>query len=609
MAGSLGISIGTANLVATSSSGSPTVRRSVLTLFGHRPPEVGTPAENPRLNERGLVLTGFVERVGDPVPLVAADGSSFRGERLMADALEALSREADTGGPPEFLSATVPAYWRRSAVESLRSSLRDQRGLSRNGEPLPLISEVVAALTALQARPGLPARGVIALCDFGAAGTSITLADAANGYRSVAPTVRYEDFSGDLIDQAILRQMLTDLEVDPSSTSAVVSLGQVRDQCRRAKERLSYETATGLTGPLPGAQSTVRVTRSELETLVQEPLDGVIGVIQETLQRNNIGRNDLVAVATVGGGARIPFVTQRLSEALGIPVTTSPQAQVVAAVGAALIARRGPEEETVTGLTPAPGVLAAAVAAAAGGRATQTVQASAEVMPLAWSEDSTEDIAPTEYSGHDADDDADPTDQARPKVSFGHDDYDSDDRDAALPPVPVYRRPGVLFGAAALVVLLAAAGLILTLRSSGVSTVPAGTSNDPPPSVAAIVPEAPPSPVAPAPPPPAQQAPIDRQQAPSIPRRQQAPAPVYAPTRVAEPAAPPPEPISEAPIAEAPISEAPAPEAPPLPIFDPSTLIPTIPGFDPGALIPGGGAGDTGGTPAGGDAVQPPTDP
>ena len=400
MAGSLGISIGTANLVATPSSGSPTVRRSVLTLFGHRPPEVGLPAENPNLNERGLVLTGFVERVGDPVPLVAADGSSFRGERLMADALEALSRQADTGGPPEFLSATVPAHWRRSAVESLRAALRSQRRLSRNGEPLPLISEVVASLTALQARPGLPARGVIALCDFGAAGTSITLADAANGYRSVAPTVRYEDFSGDLIDQAILRQMLIDLEVDPSSTSAVVSLSQVRDQCRRAKERLSYETATGLTGPLPGAQSTVRMTRSELETLVREPLDGVIGAIQETLQRNNIGRNDLVAIATVGGGARIPFVTQRLSEAIGIPVTTTPQAQVVAAVGAALIARRGPEEKTVTGLTPAPGVLAAAVAAAAGGRATQTGQATAEVMPLAWSEDdSTDDIAPAEYSG------------------------------------------------------------------------------------------------------------------------------------------------------------------------------------------------------------------
>ena len=421
MAESLGISIGTANLVATSSSGSPTVRRSVLTVFGHRRPEVGTPAENPQLNERGLVLTGFVERVGDPVPLVAADGSSFRGEQLMADALEALSRAANSGGRSDFLSATVPAHWRPNVVESLRAALRDRRGLTCNGEPLPLVSEVVAALTALQSRSGLPARGIIALCDFGAAGTSITLADAADGYRSVGPTVRYEDFSGDLIDQAILRQVLTDLEVDPSSTSAVVALGQVRDQCRRAKERLSHETATGLTGPLPGAQSTVRLTRPELESLVREPLDGVIDVLHETLQRNNIDRNHLVAIATVGGGARIPIVTQRLSEALGIRVTTTPQAQVIAAVGAALIAGRGPEEETVTGVKrPAPAVFAAAVAAAA--PATNTAQASAEVTPLAWSEDhSTEDVAPVGYSRHDGDDDdADPTDRARPKVSFGH---------------------------------------------------------------------------------------------------------------------------------------------------------------------------------------------
>ena len=226
---------------------------------------------------------------------------------------------------------------------------------------------------------------------------------------------------------------------------------------------------------------------------------------------------------------------------------------------------------------------------------------------MAWSaDDSVPDIAPAGYSRHDGDfDDADPTDQARPKVSFGRDDYDSVEPDA-LPNIPFYRRPGILFGAAALLVLVSVVGLIMTLRSNGVSTVPAGTSNDPPPSVAAIVPKAPPPAVAPAPPPPAQQTPIVRQQAPSVPRRQQAPAPVYTPPRVAEPVAPvapPPEPIVEAPA-----PEPPAPLAPP-PIFDPGALIPIIPGFDPGALIPGGGAGDTGGTPEGGEAEQPAIDP
>ena len=43
--------------------------------------------------------------------------------------------------------------------------------------------EMAAALTALQADPGLPTRGVIALCDFGGSGTSITLVDAGHQQR------------------------------------------------------------------------------------------------------------------------------------------------------------------------------------------------------------------------------------------------------------------------------------------------------------------------------------------------------------------------------------------------------------------------------------------
>ncbi len=45
-------------------------------------------------------------------------------------------------------------------------------------------SDAVAALTALRTHPGLPARGVVALCDFGATGTTITLADAAADFRA-----------------------------------------------------------------------------------------------------------------------------------------------------------------------------------------------------------------------------------------------------------------------------------------------------------------------------------------------------------------------------------------------------------------------------------------
>lgn len=60
----LGLSIGVTNLAAVAADHSIT-RKPVLTLYRQRPPEVGVPSENPRLDEPGLVITDFVDRVGD----------------------------------------------------------------------------------------------------------------------------------------------------------------------------------------------------------------------------------------------------------------------------------------------------------------------------------------------------------------------------------------------------------------------------------------------------------------------------------------------------------------------------------------------------------------
>ncbi len=562
----LGLSIGATNLVAVPAGRPPTVRSAVLTLFGHRPAEVGVPSENPRLDERGLVLTGFVERVGDPVPIVASDGSAHSGERLVVAALEALIRSAGLGRPPERTVVAVPAHWRDSVVDALRAQLPGT----------PVVLDAVAALTALRAEPGLPARGIVALCDFGATGTSITLADAAAGFRRVGQTVRYDEFSGDQIDQAIVKYVLADLDVDPSSTSAVVALTRFREQCRLAKERLSAQTATGLAGPMPGPQSTVRLTRAELDALVRDPLDGLIGALQDVLRRNNIHPADLAAVATVGGGASIPLVTQRLSEAMRIPVTTSPQAQVVGAVGAELIAGRDPEAEAATLLAATP--LAAAPIAAA----------PAVPAPLAWSaDDGTDDLESA-------------IEEARPEIHF--DDCDFGDMDR-FPPLPWYRRPGVLFGAAAGLAVVAIVGFILTVRNDDMGAVPAGSTG----TSASMAPPVASRPLeAPAPAAPVAQIPAPVQvvatQPASVPRQTQAPpvrrvapqrtvvvpAPAApAPAPPPAPAAPPPAPAPAAPApAPAPAAPPPAPAAPPPapspPAPAPSPPPPSAPVPDPG---------------------------
>src|SRR5579875_3000902 len=92
----VGLSIGATNLAAVTADRAVT-RKPVLTLYRGRPPEVGVPSENPNLTEPGLVITDFVDKVGDPAGIVAADGSTHRPETLVADALRALAYTA-TGG-------------------------------------------------------------------------------------------------------------------------------------------------------------------------------------------------------------------------------------------------------------------------------------------------------------------------------------------------------------------------------------------------------------------------------------------------------------------------------------------------------------------------------
>ncbi|MDO3639696.1 Hsp70 family protein, partial [Mycolicibacterium arseniciresistens] len=220
----------------------------------------------------------------------------------------------------------VPAYWPATAVDAVQARMPHAI----------VVSDAVAALTALQSRPGLPARGLVLLCDVGATGTTLTLADAGAGFAPVGSSVRCDDFGGDAIDRAVLTHVLADIDAEESGTSAVASLTALRDECRLAKERLSFDTATGLTGP----HAALRLTRAEVESLMREPVDHLMAAVFDLLQRNRVAPAQLAAVATVGGGARIPLVTQRLSEGLRLPVTTMPRPELAAAIGAALVARR-----------------------------------------------------------------------------------------------------------------------------------------------------------------------------------------------------------------------------------------------------------------------------
>ncbi len=313
----LGLSIGTTNLVAVRKGNPPVTRRAVLTVFPDRAPELGVPVENPDVVDTGTLMAGFVERVGGSSILKSADGSTHDPALLLVEALDALITATGGEAATSNITMAVPAHWGPEALRGLQDALSTHSGFVRSGVAPRLVSDAVAALTALNSNSRLPANGVVALFDFGGGGTSITLADAASDFAPIAQTLRYSEFSGDVVDQALLVHALDNAGhsngADPASTAVVGQFASLREECRLAKEQLSSETVTELIAELPGRRARVEVTRADLDSLIEGRLDGLLVAFDDLLRRNKLRRRDLAAVAMAGGGAKIPFVAQRLS--------------------------------------------------------------------------------------------------------------------------------------------------------------------------------------------------------------------------------------------------------------------------------------------------------
>jgi hypothetical protein len=461
MSESLGLSIGVANLVAARAGRAPVIRSSVLTLFEHRPTEIGLPEENPSLTESGLVLRGFVERVGDRAPLVAADGTKYLGEVLTVEAIEALARAVGYGTP---ITIAVPAYWSEAQFNALREEFFAQPDLARDGVAPALVSDATAALAALRSRPGFPVDGVIALCDFGASGTTVTLMDARSHFSRIGPSVRYTEFSGDAIDQLILNHLRPSdaTAADTAATARIGSQTRLLGDCRRAKEQLSTATEATI-ARAPGDE--VRLSRRDFEQLIAEPLDRLFDTVAETLRRNTIPEARLATIAIVGGGANIPSLAARLSERFRVPIHSTPQPAVSAAVGAATLGDQqgsavaptmaGAAVETPTQMVNTAGIDMTQAAWAA--QATDVDGA------LAWSQDADDANEPVPYTGRDA-----TGEYGREARDFG----DSADEGG----LPWYKRTALVLGvagaAAAVLVAVLLAINLLTAKSSPLNPTP-----------------------------------------------------------------------------------------------------------------------------------------
>ncbi|MCZ4517867.1 Hsp70 family protein [Rhodococcus ruber] len=333
----LGIRIGSVTAAAALDNDPVTsvVKRSALDL---RPGAAPSLAELWDRSTRYLI-SGFADRVGDPVELIDDDGRSHRAEDLYATAARALVAEVSAGADSApTVVVTHPTRWTAYTAEVLGEAL-DRAGLA----DVTLVPESVATMRWLEVTRGAQSDGLAVIYDLGASALDVTLMRTGTDVGVVGSGVHSQEFGGAQFDHAIMQYVLDTVsgsqsfEFDPFDPDTVGALVELRARCGQAKEQLSYDTSTSLTVDLPGLHTEVRLVRSEIEELVRASLLASVGVVRDAVAAAGLEVTDIDQVVLVGGSSAIPLVAELISSELRAPVVAGPRPELTVAIGAAIL--------------------------------------------------------------------------------------------------------------------------------------------------------------------------------------------------------------------------------------------------------------------------------
>ncbi len=306
---------------------------SVLHLTDEGTVEVGGRALRHVVSRPDRVTRGFVDRVGDEIPIVLG-GRPYPAEVLIAALVGWIVdyAEATEGTPASQLVVTHPAGWGSHRRATLLGALREV-----SLPELTLLPRPVAAAESYAATERVEVGQEIAVHSLGAGRfESAVLRRGSFGFELRAHADSAEPAGGDLFDDLLAAHVLAELgtEVEP------VALAKLRAACRSAKERLSTELAVTVPAPARSSRGTVMVNRTDLEELIRPAVEATVTSLRRTIQAAGTSTGSLRAVVLVGGCGRIPLVSELVSAGVRVRVAAAAEPELSVAQGAALAAAR-----------------------------------------------------------------------------------------------------------------------------------------------------------------------------------------------------------------------------------------------------------------------------
>jgi molecular chaperone DnaK len=290
------------------------------------------------------VVHQFIRRVGDDIPLLLG-GVSVTAEALAARLASSVvdTVAARSGEPARRVAITHPASWGSHRVAALRTALS-----AEDLGTAVLLSSAQASAMAYADRTPVAEGDLVAVYDLGGTGLDAAVVRrSADGGFTLAGRAEEADIGGLDFDELVFEHVRTALgeqwsALDGNDPAVLAGVARLRAACTAAKERLSTDTEAWISVAIPGIDAgsggAVRLVRAELEEMIRPAVEETVAVLLRAVSSAGAEPEDLAVVLLTGGSARIPLVTQVVSEVLGRPVTVAENPKADTAAGAALAA-------------------------------------------------------------------------------------------------------------------------------------------------------------------------------------------------------------------------------------------------------------------------------
>lgn len=315
---------------------------------------VGRRAQEQAALSPDSVAVGFKRLMGTSTPLKVAGGAAtITPEDASAEVLRTLLSQALTEGGHDKIDGTVitiPAAFNQMQTEATLTAA-DAAGIGQVG----LLQEPIAAAMASMAQASVRS-GQFLVYDFGGGTFDAALVQSSAGVVNIIAHDGINMLGGRDFDEALLQDVVAPwLEREftlPVEYRLDPAYQRLFKRLRLKIEQAKVELSSRAHAPVFMADDEVRLadargveihidlelSRAHLEDLVHDRVERSIELCRNLISKNGYAHEDIDRVVLIGGPSKMPYIRERVPEALGIPVDTATDPMTAVAVGAAIYA-------------------------------------------------------------------------------------------------------------------------------------------------------------------------------------------------------------------------------------------------------------------------------